>query len=100
MELSYTKLTTDQIAQQLSTTNGWQVNEGALTKVFSFDQYANGVLFANAVAHIADDLNHHPDLLIGYGKVTVSMVTHDADGGLTAYDFELARRIDRIPLGS
>ncbi|MCB0824733.1 MAG: 4a-hydroxytetrahydrobiopterin dehydratase [Armatimonadetes bacterium] len=98
MELSYTKLTAEQIAQQITTTNGWQVNEGALTKTFSFENYANGVLFGNAVAHIADDLNHHPDLLIGYGKVTVSMVTHDADGGLTAFDFELARRIDQIPL--
>ena len=95
-ELTYDKLTADQISQKLSTVDGWRTENGALTKTFEFNSYAAGVVFANAVAYTADHLNHHPDLLIGYQKVTVSMVTHDTGGGLTAYDFELARRIDQI----
>ncbi|MCH8992880.1 MAG: 4a-hydroxytetrahydrobiopterin dehydratase, partial [Acidobacteria bacterium] len=45
--------------------------------------------------HLADELNHHPDLFIGYQRVRVALSTHDA-GGLTAYDFEMARRIQAI----
>lgn len=93
--LSYDKLTADQIASESTSVPGWTV-DGALTRQFDFVSYKDGLVFAMAVGHIADKLNHHPDLLIGYQKVTVSMVTHDAGGGLTAFDFELARRIDRL----
>lgn len=95
-ELSYKKLDEEGIAREVETVPGWQVIEGALTREFSFETYSSGVVFGVAVAHTADTLNHHPDLMIGYGKVKVSMVTHDAGGGLTAYDFELARRINQI----
>jgi 4a-hydroxytetrahydrobiopterin dehydratase len=53
-------------------------------------------VFACAIGHLAEALNHHPDLLVGYGKVRVVLVTHDAGGGLTEYDFELARRIEKL----
>ena len=92
--LSYDKLTPESVAEHLSRLSGWQVEDGALTKLYSFSSYAAGVMFGAAVGRLADALNHHPDLLIGYQKVRVSLVTHDAGGGLTAYDFELARRID------
>lgn len=94
--LSYDRLSVERVAEELATVSGWRVENGALTKSFLFDSYAAGVVFANAVAYVADALNHHPDLSVGYKKVTVSMVTHDAGGGLTAYDFELARRIDAV----
>ena len=93
--LSYDKLSADRIAAESATVPGWTV-DGALTRQFDFVSYKDGLVFAVAVGHVADKLNHHPDLMIGYQKVTVSMVTHDAGGGLTAYDFELARRIDRL----
>lgn len=96
MALSYDKLSPEAIVEQLGTTRDWHVVQGALTKEFRFESYASGAVFAGAVAHVADTLNHHPDLHIGYKRVVVSMVTHDAGGGLTAYDFELARRIDGI----
>lgn len=66
-----------------------------LNRTFTFGSYKEGVVFAAAVAWEADRLNHHPDLTIGYGKVRVATVTHDADG-LTPYDIELARRVERL----
>jgi 4a-hydroxytetrahydrobiopterin dehydratase len=96
VELSYTRLTPEQIDAQLATVPGWSVVEGALTRTYPFGSYAAGVVFGNAVAHVADTLNHHPDLHIGYQRVTISMITHDAGGGLTSYDFELARRINAL----
>lgn len=92
--LSYDKLSPEAVADHLAKLSGWQVEDGALTKLYTFSDYASGVMFGVAVGRLADDLNHHPDLLIGYQKVRVSLVTHEAGGGLTAYDFELARRID------
>lgn len=93
-ELSYVRLSDNEIAERLSRLPGWSIENGTLTRAYSFSSYASGVVFASAVAFLADALNHHPDLMIGYQKVRVSLSTHDADGGLTAYDFELARRID------
>lgn len=92
-KLTYDRLSPEEIEASLHALSGWTVEQGALSKVFAFDSYARGILFANAVAWQAEDLNHHPDLLIGYKSVTVTLRTHDAGGGLTAYDFELARRI-------
>ncbi len=94
-ELTYDRLSDEQIQQRLSGLDGWTIKDGMLTKEFSFDSYASGVVFGAAVGHVADNLNHHPDLMIGYQKVTVSVLTHDA-GGLTAYDFELAKRVAAI----
>ncbi|MBX3095646.1 MAG: 4a-hydroxytetrahydrobiopterin dehydratase [Fimbriimonadaceae bacterium] len=96
-DLSYNKLSSDEIESSLKGVPGWNVEDGALTRTWEFDSYASGAVFAGAVAHLADSFNHHPDLTIGYQKVTVTLRTHDAGGGLTSYDFELARRInDRL----
>ena len=97
VELTYQKLSQEQISAELLTVPGWSTDaRGALGREFQFKSYANGVLLALGVAQLAEQLNHHPDLFIGYGKVRIELVTHDAGGGLTAYDFELARRINRI----
>ncbi|HRI44682.1 MAG TPA: 4a-hydroxytetrahydrobiopterin dehydratase [Fimbriimonadaceae bacterium] len=93
-ELSYDRLSDTEIADRLVRLPGWTVEHGALTRLYTFPTYASGVVFASAVGYLADALNHHPDLTIGYQKVRVTLTTHDAGGGLTAYDFELARRID------
>jgi 4a-hydroxytetrahydrobiopterin dehydratase len=94
--LSYEKLTPDEIVEELATTEGWSIVDGALTQEFKFERYKDGLVFGMAVGYAADQLNHHPDLVIGYGVVRVSLVTHDAGGGLTGYDFEFARRVDRL----
>lgn len=96
-ELTYQRLSNDQIAAALITVPGWRVDDsGSLMRLFEFKTYADGVLVAMGITRLAEQLNHHPELFIGYGKVRVELATHDADGGLTAYDFELARRINRL----
>lgn len=86
-------LTADQIEARLG--NGWHVSDAKLTKTFEFDSYARGVLFAVAIAHLAERMDHHPDLTISYQRVTVAVNTHDV-GGISPVDFELARRIDAL----
>lgn len=95
MELAYRKLDESEATNALSSVPGWAIEDGKLTKSFKFENYKDGVVFAAAVGHVADKLNHHPDILIGYAKVSISVNTHDV-GGLSPYDFELAKRIDRL----
>ena len=94
-DLAYVKLSDSEVSERLEGLNGWSAEGGRISKTFAFSTYKDGVVFASAVAFAADKLNHHPDILIGYAKVTVSVNTHDV-GGLSPYDFELARRIDAL----
>lgn len=95
-ELSYERLSAEEVARRVEGLNGWSIVEGALTKDFEFESYSAGVLFAVACAQSAESLNHHPDMTLGYKRVRVSYVTHDAGGGLTSYDFEAARRVESL----
>lgn len=95
MELSYAKLNDDQVVEALKGLDGWEVAGGVLTKTFETSSYPLGLALVSAIGWLAEGLNHHPDLVVGYRKVKVELTTHDA-GGLTAYDFELARRIDEL----
>ena len=74
---------------------GWRCDGGALSKDIPFSAYRDGVAFAVAVAMLADQRDHHPDLGLGYGKVSVRWSTHDA-GGITGLDLELARATDEL----
>jgi 4a-hydroxytetrahydrobiopterin dehydratase len=51
--------------------------------------------FVNRVARLAEAANHHPDIVIKYNKVRLTLTTHD-EGGLTEKDFKLANKIDRL----
>lgn len=92
---SYEPLTVIQIAENMSHLHGWEVEESTLTKLFRFKSYQEGLDFAAKVGKVADELNHHPDIHIGYEQVRVSTTTHDT-GSLTEYDFELVSRIEKI----
>ncbi len=95
MKLAYIKLDDKQISDMLNELPGWAVQSGKLSRTFTFNSYKGGIDFAVKVGALADKLNHHPDMSIGYGKVTVSVNTHDV-GGISPYDFELARQVDGI----
>jgi 4a-hydroxytetrahydrobiopterin dehydratase len=94
-DLAYIKLEDDDIANRLRLLEGWSVEKGLLTKTFNFKTYKDGVVFGSAVGFVADHLNHHPDITVSYGKVTIAVNTHDV-GGISPYDFELARRIEAL----
>jgi len=80
------------IQQQMAALPAWQLEGKELVKEFRFASYLAGIDFVRRVAVLAEALNHHPDLLVGWRKVTVRLSTHSA-GGLTRLDFELAGQI-------
>jgi 4a-hydroxytetrahydrobiopterin dehydratase len=69
------------------------VNEHHLEKQYDFDDWSQAVDFTNRVARIAEEQNHHPDILLTYGKVKVQIWTHKIDG-LTESDFVFAAKVD------
>ncbi|MBN8422732.1 MAG: 4a-hydroxytetrahydrobiopterin dehydratase [Verrucomicrobia bacterium] len=80
------------IQQQMASLPAWQLEGKELVKEFRFASYMAGIDFVRRVAVLAEAMNHHPDLLVGWRKVTVRLSTHSA-GGLTRLDFELAGQV-------
>ena len=83
------------VQQQVTTLPGWQVEGTELVKEFRFKSYLAGIEFVRQVAVLAEEMNHHPDLIVGWRKVTVRLSTHSA-GGLTRLDFTLAAQIAAV----
>jgi 4a-hydroxytetrahydrobiopterin dehydratase len=84
-----------QIDQALKSLPGWVWENQSIVKVFSFPAYMDGIRFVQKVAEEAEKWNHHPDIFIGYRKVTLRLTTHD-QGGLTEKDFHMARQLDTL----
>jgi 4a-hydroxytetrahydrobiopterin dehydratase len=75
---------------------GWEVvNEHHLHRLYKFPDFKTALAFVNRAGAIAEEQGHHPDLLLAWGKVEVTIFTHKIDG-LTESDFILAAKIDRI----
>ena len=80
--------------------SGWQIVEAgtALRREFKFPDFYRAMSFVNAVAHIANAEDHHPDIECGWGYVRIRYQTH-AIGGLHENDFICAAKIDALPGG-
>ena len=88
-------LSPDQLAAAVLELDGWEVRDGALRKRYTFDDFAGAMVFANRVAEAAEQADHHPDLLVGWGACEVAWVSHSA-GGITGDDVAMARRSDEL----
>ncbi len=75
----------------------WQLDGAArhLERAYRFKDFYRVMSFANAVAHIANREDHHPDLELGYDYCRVRYTTH-AIKGLSENDFICAAKIDRL----
>ncbi|MGE3973592.1 MAG: 4a-hydroxytetrahydrobiopterin dehydratase [Bdellovibrionales bacterium] len=90
------KYSKEQIEEALPDYKGWSINPNdQIEKTYEFKTFASAILFVNAVAQRSEMLNHHPDILVLFNKVTLSLSTHDA-GGVTEKDFELAQETDSL----
>jgi 4a-hydroxytetrahydrobiopterin dehydratase len=74
---------------------GWRaVDEHHLEKQYRFRDFAGALAFANEIGALAEEQSHHPDLLVAWGKLGVTIWTHKIDG-LTESDFVFAAKIDQ-----
>jgi len=89
------KLTDAEVSQRLSALPGWLVKESKLRKTFTFADFVQAFAFMTDMARDAEALNHHPEWFNVYNRVVIDLTTHDASG-ITALDFELARRAEDL----
>lgn len=74
----------------------WIKEKDQLSKEFSFKDFKEAVNFVNQVAQLAEQNNHHPDILIyDYKNVRLTLSTH-TEGKVTEKDYKLADQIDKI----
>ena len=92
-----TPYTDAQIAERLGTLQGWSQSDKAIRRTYETDGWPITLMLVNALGFIAEAADHHPDLVVGYRRVTVTLSSHSA-GGVTAKDFELAEKFDEVAL--
>ena len=88
-------LTDDEIERRLAG-GAWSREGQAIRREWQLADFAAAIAFVNSVAELAEQANHHPDILLhGWNRVRLELSTHSA-GGLTAADLALAERIDAL----
>ena len=86
-----------EIHHQLPEFAHWSVvNEHHLVRTYRYPDFKSALAFVNGVGAIAEEQGHHPDIMLAWGKVEITIWTHVVDG-LTEADFILAAKIDRLP---
>ena len=79
-------LTAEQARLRLASIPGWQLQADAIQRRFTFRDFPEAVSFVVRVGFAAEAVDHHPDILINYQRVTLTFSTH-SEGGLTEKDF-------------
>jgi 4a-hydroxytetrahydrobiopterin dehydratase len=86
--------------KRISELKGWVLNENstAISRRFTFKNYLKTISFVNAVAWIANQQGHHPDMAVGYAHCQVIFTTHSISG-LSENDFICANLVDGLDPG-
>ena len=84
-----------QVKRYVEEIDSWNLEDKAIKKDFSFKSFPEAIAFVQDLAKIADEQNHHPDILISFKKVKLTLTTHKI-GGLSLNDFIVAAKIDQL----
>ncbi|MCA9333052.1 4a-hydroxytetrahydrobiopterin dehydratase [Candidatus Saccharibacteria bacterium] len=76
-------------------TRVWNEENNKLVREFTFADFKSALKFVNKLGDIAENMNHHPDIELSWGKVRISLTTHSSNG-ITENDRKLANKIDEI----
>jgi 4a-hydroxytetrahydrobiopterin dehydratase len=87
------KMTQGQVETALKMFPEWSENGGTIQRTYQFKNFIESMAFVNKAAQAAEADQHHPDILVRWNKVTLTLSTHDA-GGITQKDFDLAAKCD------
>jgi 4a-hydroxytetrahydrobiopterin dehydratase len=89
------RLTDAEIQEQLEHLAGWTLEGNTIRKQYTLGGFPDAVAFVTRLAFDAEAVDHHPDILINYKRVTLTFSTH-SEGGLTQKDFDGARKVDEL----
>jgi len=91
------RLSAREVKTALASMPDWKKQGRTIERTYQFKDFPAAIQFVNAVARLAERAWHHPDIDIRWNKVKLTLTTHDV-GGLTAKDFDLAGKFDRLLL--
>jgi 4a-hydroxytetrahydrobiopterin dehydratase len=75
--------------------SAWELDDRSIVREFKFKNFRDAFGLATRVALLAEEQGHHPDLEVGWGRVSIALTTHTAKG-LTDNDFIMAAKIDEL----
>jgi len=84
-------MTREEVGQYMRSLPGWNLVDGSIEKEFRFTSYLDGLAFANEIGKIAEEQNHHPDIVIKWRRVKLTLSTHSVKG-LSENDFIVAAK--------
>ncbi len=87
------KLSEQDVTDRLADLSNWSGVNDSIQRTFQFKDFVEAMKFVNKVAEYAESVQHHPDILVRYNKVTLTLSTHDASG-ITDKDFDFASKAD------
>lgn len=90
------KLSLGEIETRLPLAKGWEHHGDMLVKTWQFSSSHRALEFLNQVAHLCEQAEYYPDLILRYRSVRIELSTHD-QGGLTSRDFDIATAINTLP---
>lgn len=85
----------EEAKKYLNEMSGWLLLGNKITKDYKFPDFKTALDFVNQIGKVAESEGHHPDILLSWGRVNVSLITHKAHG-LTENDFIMATKIDHL----
>ena len=88
-------LTTQEVEDLIGRVPKWSLKEKTIAREFQFKDFRQAMDFVNKVAEIANDQDHHPDILISYNRALLTFTTHKIKG-LSMNDFIAAAKIDLL----
>ena len=86
-------LNDDELSAELNDLTQWARRDQTIERTVTFPTFTAAISAVDAIALVAEELNHHPDIDIRWRKLHLTLTTHDL-GGLSDLDIETARRID------
>ena len=84
-----------QVQEELSRVKDWVLRKNSIEKDYTFNTYLDGLNFVYSIGKLAEEQGHHPEMNLGYKRLTVRLSTF-AIGGLSVNDFILASKIDKL----
>lgn len=83
------------VLKELENLSDWKYSDNSITKTFLLDNFKSALAFVNNVGNLAEESDHHPNILMhDWNKVTINITTH-SEGGVTQKDIALARHIEQ-----
>jgi 4a-hydroxytetrahydrobiopterin dehydratase len=89
-------LSKEEVVLRASKLDKWKlINKHHLVGIFKFRDFSESLEFTVKVGEVAESLNHHPEINLSWGRVEITIFTHDR-GGLTELDFQFAVRVSEL----